>query len=94
MHQRDRLAPPTSVQLEEGAGTGRAAATQVGENEFIAKRTFPDESVPLLPPEGTPTEIAGGVRRRPRSRSGRGLWFGLSVREEEPPKRFPLISCE
>jgi hypothetical protein len=70
LHQRDCLAPAASVQLEEGVGPGRTAATQVGENEFSLKRTFPDESVPLLPPKGAPAEIAGGVRSHPTRRGG------------------------
>jgi hypothetical protein len=78
LHQRDCLAPPTSVQLEEGVGAGRTAATQVGENEFSLKRTFPDESVPLLPPKRASAEIAGGTRRMPTRLSvfALGSWLG------------------
>ena len=87
MHQRDCLAPPTSVQLEEGVGTGRTAVTQVGENEFSRIGTFPDESVPLASRERAPAEIADGVRRMP-TRLGIGLRCGLSggrAAEAAPP---------
>jgi hypothetical protein len=58
-------APAAAVQLEEGLGTGRTAATEVGENEF-GRRTFPDESVPRLPPKGAPTESQAGCAARRR----------------------------
>lgn len=95
MHQRGCLAPPAAVQLEEGVGTGRTVATQVGESEFSPKRTFPDEPVPLAFRESAPAEIASGRRGTPSRLGGFRLRFALSGKrgraaEAALPDRLPL----
>jgi hypothetical protein len=59
-HQRDGFAPAAPVELEEAPGSGRTMATQIGQNEFGAGGTFPDEAVPLGSRESAATEIARG----------------------------------